>query len=38
MDEKEKKPKKKNIHSGHRHRVRQRFLIAFVLRISYERY
>lgn len=26
MDEKEKKPKKKNIHSGHRHRVRQRFL------------
>ena len=25
MDEKEKKPKKKNIHSGHRHRVRQRF-------------
>ena len=50
MDEKEKKPKKKNIHSGHRHRVRQRFLkenslerisncgITFVLRISYERY
>ena len=33
MDEKEKKPKKKNIHSGHRHRV-----ITFVLRISYERY
>ena len=24
MDEKEKKPKKKNIHSGHRHRVRQK--------------